>query len=862
MPTILGRLAAWSRRRALRVLLGSLVLAALAAGLAVRGLGIDTNVGRLFPPSLSWMRRQAAYGRAFPQFRDLLVAAVSARTPEAANATASALARALAADHHDFRTVLRPDSSPYFERAGLLLLSKPELSRLLGRIIAAQPFLGQLVADPSSRGLFSALSLLAMGAARGQPVPASFRPALDQFHRTLAAAAAGHPAPLSWQRLLGGRIADLGGPFRFVLVRPVLQPGALAPGAAATAALMRAAHALPFVKSGQARVRVTGDIALNDQEFATAARGALWGLAGSLALILLWLTLALRSWRLILPVAASLLLGLVLTTGFATLAVGRLNVISVAFAILFVGLAVDFGIQIAVRLRGHLANAPDLDAALTATYAEAGPQVLLAAATIAAGFLAFTPTSFRGVSELGLIAGGGMIIAFACTMLFLPACLGLCRPRAAASEAGFAGAARLDRALARGRGGVMAGALALAVLGLAVLPRLAFDSNPLHTRDPNTPAMRALTALMRAPQTNPFTIEILAPSLAAAKTLSGRLAALPEVAQVRNLASFLPTHQRAKLAMIGDAWQILAPTLTADAADAPVQAGDIRLAIANVRRQILAALPHLAPGDPLRAIDADLARLAHAPDATLLAANAALTRFLPGELARLRAALSTGPVSAKDLPASLVRDWLLPAGAARIEVVPRAAMDQPGELAAFVTAVRAIAPAATGPAVTTWFSARTIVGAFRAAAINALLAIAMMLLLFLRRARHAALVLACLVLSSLVTVLGLVALAVPLNYANVIALPLLLGVGVSFNVYFVMNWRLGARSFLASPTARAILYSALTTASAFGALAFAAQPGMASLGRVLLLSLGATLLVTFLVLPAVLGGLAPPGREN
>ncbi|MEI7714124.1 MAG: RND transporter, partial [Rhodospirillales bacterium] len=152
----------------------------------------------------------------------------------------------------------------------------------------------------------------------------------------------------------------------------------------------------------------------------------------------------------------------------------------------------------------------------------------------------------------------------------------------------------------------------------------------------------------------------------------------------------------------------------------------------------------------------------------------------------------------------------------------------------------------------------TITGAFRAAAIGALLAIAVILFATLRRPRDVALVLAPLLLSAALTLLVAVAVPLPLNFANIIALPLLLGVGVSFNIYFVMNWRAGQGNPLGSATARAIAFSALTTGSAFGSLALSGHPGTASMGVLLLISLGCTLLASLLFIPALLASLRRP----
>ena len=256
-------------------------------------------------------------------------------------------------------------------------------------------------------------------------------------------------------------------------------------------------------------MRVTGSVALADEEFATVAQGAVAGLAGSFVLIALWLFLAIRSWRLIIPVLLTLILGLLLTTGFAAVAVGTLNLVSVAFAVLFVGIAVDFAIQFSVRFREMRLHAETAQQALTETARRVGVQVLVAAVATAAGFLAFVPTSFSGVAQLGLIAGLGMLIAFACTLVFLPAALTLFRPRAEMGEIGFTRLAPVDEAIARHRRVILGVFAVLAVAGVACLPLLRFDADPLHTKDPSTEAMTTLRDLMSDPLTTPYSIDAL-----------------------------------------------------------------------------------------------------------------------------------------------------------------------------------------------------------------------------------------------------------------------------------------------------------------------------------------------------------------
>ncbi len=851
---LIATLAERSSRHALAVVVSGVLLAVLAGWLAMTHLGITTNTEEMFAKSLPWRQREIALAKAFPQFQDLLVAVVDGASPEIAEQTARELTTALSADTTHFTLVREPAASPYLEKYGLMFLDPKTLGQVMDRTIDAQPFLGQLVADPSARGLFAGLALMAMGVQRGQADLGSFAPALLAFHTALADALAGHPQPLSWQRLLGGKLVDLAGPYRIVLAKPKLDYGALEPGLVGSEALRAAAAKLEFVRSGQAHVRLTGSVALADEEFATVAQGALLATIASLVLVLLWLVLAVRDWRLIVAIAATLGLGLALTSGFAALAVGTLNLISVAFAILFVGIAVDFAIQFCVRYREMQLSypGPRRGRALHATAVVVGPQVLVAAVAASAGFLAFVPTDFQGVAELGLIAGVGMLIACACTLGFLPAVLTLLRPLGGDEAVGYAWAGRLERRVVRFRAPVLAGFATLGLLGLLLLPQLRFDSDPLHTKDASTEAMRTLSDLMANPVTSPYTADILAPNQAAADALVARLRRLKLVDQVVTLSSFVPDDQQAKLPIIADAASILGATLAPRAEAAPVTPGDIRLAARTALAQIDNAGDKLAKNAPLALIGGDLDRLATADDATLLAANAALTRFLPKQLERLRDGLDVGPVTAADIPPELARDWKLPDGRVRVQAVAvRSAQDSQG-LRAFVAEVRSVAPDAGGSAVGIVQSADTIVGAFRSAAIGALLAIAVLLSLALRRPLEVALTMAALLLSALLTVVVIAALHIPLNFANIIALPLLLGVGVSFNIYFVMNWRAGHRLFLGTGTARAILFSALTTATAFGSLAASRHPGTASMGTLLLIALGCTQLVTLIFLPALL----------
>ena len=308
----------------------------------------------------------------------------------------------------------------------------------------------------------------------------------------MASALAGHPRPLSWVRLLGGELADLGGRYNFVLVQPKLDHTTLEPGGAATKAIREAASNLEFVKSGDARVRITGSVALADEEFASVAQGAATGLIGSIFLIALWLFLAVHSWRLIAPILMTLGVGLMLTLLFAATAVGTLNLVSVGFGILFVGIAVDFAIQFSVRYREMRLLFPEAARAMAETGRRVGGQILVASAATAAGFLAFVPTDFRGVAELGSDRRRRHADR---VLMHDDVSAGRDKPLSATRRE-RRGRVPLGDAIGRRRPAppqAVAGRIRDAgLLGVVLLPRIGFDADPLHTKNPNTEAMQTL----------------------------------------------------------------------------------------------------------------------------------------------------------------------------------------------------------------------------------------------------------------------------------------------------------------------------------------------------------------------------------
>ncbi len=431
---------------------------------------------------------------------------------------------------------------------------------------------------------------------------------LAAFAEAIETTNAGQVPRFSWRTLIMARAADPRELRRYILVQPALDFGALQPGARAVAAIRTAVSDLGFAGDPRLRVRLTGPVPLADEEFATLAEGAALNGVVAMLVVVILLWLAVRSGRLIVAILLSLLAGMVVTAAFGLLVYGAFNLISVAFAVLFIGLGVDFGIQFCVcyRAKRHLHD--NLQLALREAGAEVGVPLALAAASTAAGFYSFLPTDYRGVSELGLIAGTGMIIAFITSVTLLPALLAVMRPGGEPGAVGYAALAPLDRFLTRHRRAMLVGAALIAVVSMVLLPKLEFDFNPLHLRSPHAESVATLVDLMKNPDTTPNTIEILAPTLGDAVSLAKRLTALPEVNRAMTLASFIPDQQEAKLTVLADAAMLLDATLNPAEVKPPPTDEQTVQAIAQTAR----ALAEAAAAHPESGTAVDAARLSRA----------------------------------------------------------------------------------------------------------------------------------------------------------------------------------------------------------------------------------------------------------
>ncbi len=872
-PELIGRALAWwvgaVDRRPLAVVLGALVAAGFLLAYTASHLGVNTDTADMLSRELPWRQTYIAYKEAFPQYADEIAVVLDGATPEIADRARSRLAAALRKEEGLFRGVYVPGGGPFFERNGLLYLSTTDLQELADELAAIQPFLGRLEGDPSLGGFFSMLDEALEAAADGEEI--DLVPVLERVGEAFGAAVDGRFYRLSWQELMLGRAATLSERRRFLVLQARQDFSELLPGKAALRRVREAARDLELDPDHGVRVRLTGSVAMEDEELESVGRGA--GLAGLASLVMVGLLLfaALRSVRLVGASLLTLVVGLVGTAAFAAWAVGHLNLISVAFAVLYIGLGIDYAIHLCSRYRELRQQGRDRPLALREAVGDVGASLALCAVTTAAGFYAFVPTAYAGVSELGVISGSGMFISLVVSVTLLPALLSLGSPKAAGEiPSRPSRTAKLLALPLRHVRAVRWGALLLGALAAALLPRVRFDYNPTNLRDPHTESVATYNELLEDSDSSPLTIALLEPDARAAREAADRVEALDRVDKALTIESFVPRDQDEKLMLIDEMALILGPELEDGTLGRPTEPGRQLESVGELERSLEGLLPRLE-GDlasSTRRLLEDMRRFqvsirgrtSTEQAKTVEALRESLLADLPELLERLRTSMEAEPVGIGDLPSDLVARWVTGDGRHRVEVFPEANLADNRALRRFVEQVRTVEPDATGAPVVSLEAGDAVVRAFQQAFLYALAFVCILLLTLLRSVRDTLLVLVPLLLAGALTGAASVVLDIPFNFANVIALPLLLGVGVDNGIHMVHRFRTTPPedgNLLGTSTARAVFFSALTTIASFGNLAFSSHLGMASMGQLLSLGLGLTLVSTLVVLPALLTRPAP-----
>lgn len=864
-----ARWAAFAYRNAIWIILAALLVAALCGVYTVRNLGVHTDTTDMLSEELPFRANDIRYMAEFPQHHNTILLLVDAPTPEQAYSTAKQLTETLQKDTDNIHDAYYLSSDPFLERNGLLFKTVPELSYITDQLSAAQPLIARIASDPTLYTLVTILTEAIEELRTGRKL--ELTPILTGVSTTIEARLAGEPRALSWQALFSGEKQEYVYQ-ELILVKPKLDYSQLFSAQQPIAAIRDAAQQIGLTDNAPVRLRITGEAALAFDELNSAMLGAQDAGLLALAMVAVVLFFALRTAGTILAVLLSLILGIILTAAFAAFAVGHLNLISIAFAVLYIGLGVDYAIHFLLRHQELKGTDSSVSNALYAAGGDIGHALTVCAITTAIGFYAFIPTAYQGVAELGIISGTGMLISLMVTLTIVPAMQRFfpIRRRQLPVIHGKISSRLLDLPIKSRRFIYLATLLAL-IIAIVALPQIKFDYNLLNLNDPGAESVQTFQELLADEKDTAWHSVVLADSQREAEQIVARLEKLPEVDKVISIFELVPREQAEKLTLIHEMALTLGPVVFMDASLGADNHTIIeqRAALERLKNELdrfIFEQPDHQTAASARALNTALTELLGYLDRLnsedgnnqsqfLDAIGQDLLGLLPGALARLQIAFEATPFIQQDLPESLSSHWYSNNGVYRIAVYPKENIGNNDALRQFVRAVQQAAPQATGVPVISLEAGEAVVDAFIHAFSLALIGITLALLVLLRSVSNTLLVLAPLLLAALFTCAATVLLDISFNFANIIALPLLLGIGIDCSIHMVHRCRstqVFCENLLQTSTARAIYYSALTTMAGFGSLAFSPHQGTASMGLLLAVGVVLTLICVLIILPAIL----------
>jgi len=863
----LGGLTRGVVRFPLATVMVSLAVAVVATVLASSRMEFKTSRLDLLNPQSGYNRLWIEYIEDFGDEDDVVVV-VEGDDAEQVVPVLREIAVALSAEPQHFHAILHEIDLSAIRRKGLYYLSEPQLAELARMTEGVEPLV---------RGDWSALQLSAMLEEAAQQPRAD--PSLDRLVTSLSAAIADEPQYRSpWPAMPveatpidtpSGEAPEYllsnGGRLGFVLLRLVDKGDQLDRGTTAIAALRRHLD-LVRVRHREVRVGLTGLPVMENDEMSESQRSSIKAGVLSLFGVACLFIAAFGGLRHPLLTIGALLVGLAWTLGYITLGVGHLNILSVSFGVILIGLGIDFGIHYVARYLQKRRIGRDSATALVETAMSVGPGVLTGGVTTALAFFASGLTPFTGVAELGVIAGGGILLCLLATLVVLPALIQLVD----ASRRGgtIAEPISIDGALIPSvrfpRAVLLGGAIATVALSVG-MTRLWYDHNLLNLQSENLESVRWERKLLGESDHSVWYALSVAHSRDELLARKEAFERLPSVERTEDLVSHLPAMNPSKqrtIASIAERLAVLPERPRQLGVDAPQMLGE---QLEAIERQLGARDP-LA--ERLFQLRADLRAL---PDELCRQRLLRLQQQAAGDLLNqlhvVHAMADPHPPSVHDLPESLVTRFVGRDGGQLLKIYARGNVWDMDQLETFVKQVRSVDPRATGKPLQTYEASRQMQASYVHAAIYSLIAVLIVLVIDFRR--WSLVLLALLpVAAAVVQMFGLMGwLGMPLNPANMIVLPLILGIGIDDGVHLVHDFRRrDGQSGVSRSTATAVLVTSLTTMVGFGSLMISPHQGLQSLGRVLTIGVSCCLINSLVILPAVLSWIGgdddPPAEEE
>lgn len=856
LEMMLTNWTAWVVRHARAVLTVTLLATCGAAWLAITQFEMNSDTSRLIRQDTDWKRVNTGFLDTFPQYDRNTFVVVSGDQPDKVSQVARQLAANIRAESDVFESVYSPASNDFVDANALLYLDPETLNDTVSKLADAQPFLTAIAEDNSLR---SALQLVIDALASDEPLPAGFIQMSDALAMAAERAISGNSKPISWRDELF-QVEAGNTYYQVIFVQGVQNFGEDLPDAQIINTLERIIGELSHPYLEDVTIRLTGQVPLEHGEIVSAMNSAQY--AGSLALLILVgvLVWGVRSLRIIAATYLSMIVGLIWTGAFAMLVVGQYNTISIIFLVMFIGLGVDFAVHLCLKYQ-EARTEHTKTAALIDTGHELGPAIALCGVTSAIGFLAFVPTDYTGLAEMGIISGGGMIIAVAISLTLIPAFFAVVSDPREPTNLPFVGA--MTNLVADHSRTTAWVTLALAVVLTAIASQATFDYSTLSLKDPKSEAMTTLQELQEEAIITDYALSYMAPDLMSAEQTKTELNALAEVSEVKVPGDYLPEHQEENLYILEDASffleSIFDPVEVTE--DFPEDAflaqlgeleASLETAIADTDNAALAA--------SMRSLKSAISTLRASDEATRTQFTSLIVPPIREEIEWLGTALFPQALTLEDLPDDTRERLISPDGHAVVSITPAEDVLPVEVMRQFTEAVMAVVPEVTGRPVLDLGIGDIVVEAFLTAIGLAVVSIFVVLMLTLRSLVDSILVFIPLAMTAMLTLAVSVLIDLPLNMANVVVIPLIFGLGVDNGIHIVKRFHQCAdvNDLVHCSTPKAVFLSNLTTLGTFCALSFSTHQGIYSIGVLLTVALTALMFLTIISLPALLATFSSP----
>ena len=854
----------WISNRAGLVIAVTMLLTIGAGYHAITAFSMNSDTSLLVRQDTDWKRVNRAFVNIFPQYDQNTFVVVSGTKPNQVSIVARHLASLIRSNDNIFRSVYSPASNQFAREHALLYLEPDTLNDTISKLADAQPFLTAVATDNSLRSVFQ-LVLDALNSS--ETLPTGFARMLDALSSTAEQALTGDSKPISWRDELFQVEDDTS--YQVIFVQGQQNFGEDLPNAMIIEALQSTITDFSHPYRDDVTIRLTGQVPLEHQEIVSALDSA--QLAGTLALMILVFVLAwgVRSIWIIAAIYLTMIVGLIWTAAFAMMAIGQYNTISIIFLVMFIGLGVDFAVHLCLKYQESRLRL-DKMSALIESGTELGPAIMLCGVTSAIGFLAFVPTEYIGLGEMGIISGGGMIIAVVVSLTLIPAFFAISGDPPPATDIPFA--SLLSRAVADKPKQTSYITLGVAIVLALIASQSTFDYSTLSLKDPKSEAMATLRELQREDIITDFALTYVADDLDTANNTREMLKGLEVVSDVKTLTDYLPVDQEENLYILEDA-RFFLDSLFAPAS-APVTWGDADLLImlSSINTSLQDTLQNAStnPGisNTSPELETSLTRLKKALSDLIEASPNSRALYsdlivppIRSEIEWLKTALSPERVTLERLPVELQERLVAKDGRAVVSITPAEDIVPVEAMRRFTTDVMTLVPEVTGRPVLDLGIGDLVITAFQTAILIAVSLIFLILLITLRSLVDSILVFIPLAMTAMLTLSVSVLIDLPLNMANVVVIPLIFGLGVDNGIHIVKRFHQSrnVEELVHSSTPKAVFLSNLTTLATFCALSFSSHQGIYSIGVLLTIALISLMFLTLVSLPALLATFSRPG---